>query len=102
MNNVYSELPAWMQDGRAFSDYKTPSKINDQLRKRAHIVTNSDYRDYLQTHGRAIMDYNRTEACQETGCPATYLIQPTYQPTDLESVYLSRQQLQERAFVRIT
>ena len=87
-----------MQDGRAFSNWHTCAAINEQLRKRAHVNTNSEYREYLQKNAKSIIEYDRNEACLQTGCPTTYLIQPSYEPTDLESLYLSRQQLQQKTY----
>jgi hypothetical protein len=101
MNNVFPEFPAIMQDGRAFSNWHTCATINENLRKRAQVYTNSDYRSYLQTHAMSIMEYDRNEACLQTGCPTTYFIKPEHKPSDLEELYLSRQQLQKKMYIRV-
>lgn len=72
MNNFYSDFPAIMSDGRSYADWTPSAVLTEQIRKRENIQTNSDYRAYLQKNADSIMSFNRSMACQQTGCPYSY------------------------------
>ena len=94
MNNIHFDYPAKMEDGRVYANWQPTAVINEQLRKREMLNTNWDYRAYLQKNATHIMNYNKTEACLQSGCPATYSKQSMYVEGDLKQDYLSRQELQ--------
>jgi hypothetical protein len=99
MNNIHSESPPMMSDGRNYSNWQPGAVINENIRKREHIVTNRDYRHYLQSNATSIMNLNKRLACEETGCTPLYSKQSTPPPSDLKQLYLSRQQLQDDIFI---
>jgi len=72
MNNIHSNFPANMEDGRVYTNWQPTAVINEQLRRKENIQTNWNYRAYLQSNAMSIMEYNKTEACAQSGCPTTY------------------------------
>ncbi len=98
MNNIHSDFPANMADGRVYANWEPTAVINEQLRKRENIQTNWEYRAYLQKNANTIREYNQTEACLQSGCPYTYARQPVYHETDMKHCYLTRQQLQQKMY----
>ena len=123
-NNLYSQFPPKMSDGRsAISSWQPESAANNQLLKNNDIKSNWQYRKYLTQHSQQIMEYNFRETCNDTG----YFIPPLevgsngtdsnkhstnvpyvyssftdtskpegYQESDLKQMYLSREQLNSR------
>ena len=103
MNNIYSDFPALMSDGRAYSNWQPASVINSNIRAREGITTNWDYRAYLQKNSDSIIAFDNTISFQETGCPYTYTRTPTIQhQSDLGNAYLSKIQLQEKIYPFLT
>lgn len=98
MNNIHSEFPANMADGRVYSNWEPTAVINEQLRKRENLNTNSEYRAYIQQNANTIREYNQTEACLQSGCAYTYARQPVYHETDMKKMYLTRQELQQKMY----
>jgi len=98
MNNIHSEFPANMADGRVYSNWEPTAVINEKLRKRENLITNSQYRAYIQQHANTIREYNQTEACLQGGCSYTYARQPVYHETDMKKMYLTRQELQQKMY----
>ena len=72
MNNVYHNLPARMDDGRAFSLWDPTAVINEKIRLREGIKTNREYREYLQKNGLHIMKLNQNMAYQNIGISMPY------------------------------
>lgn len=103
MNNIHYDFPALMSDGRAYSNWQPSAVLNDQIIKREHIRTNWDYRTYLQTNAESIIAFDKTVACQQTGCPYSYRRTPSIQiQSDLNESYLSRQALQRKLYPSFT
>jgi hypothetical protein len=48
MNNIHYDSPAIMADGRTYSNWQPCAVINENIRTRENILTNWDYRNYLQ------------------------------------------------------
>ena len=46
-NNIHQGFPALMSEGNYVTDWNSACKINDELKKRAGIKTNYQYRQYL-------------------------------------------------------
>ena len=116
-NNIYSNLPPFMNDGRVYSSWQPEAVINKRIQSEQNIKTNWDYRKYLQENGSKIMAYNNSSACNslgikvnvETGIESSnntpYIFKSTYDTTsplfgyhnsDLKSPYLSKEQLNAR------
>lgn len=72
MNNVYPNLPARMNDGRAFSLWDPTAVINEKIRRQENITTNREYREYLQKNGLHIMKINQNMAYQNVGITMPY------------------------------
>jgi hypothetical protein len=72
MNNVYHNLPARMDDGRAFSLWDPTAVINEKIRLQEGIKTNREYREYLQKNGLHIMKLNQNMAYQNIGISMPY------------------------------
>jgi hypothetical protein len=94
MNNIHSDSPPIMADGRNYANWQPGAVINENIRARENIKTNWDYRTYLQQNAKSIMDFDRRMACEQTNCTNTNnTIAPVQ--SDLKQLYLSRQQLQK-------
>jgi hypothetical protein len=94
MNNIHSDSPAIMADGRTYSNWQPCAVINENIRKRENINTNWDYRNYLQSNANSIMSLDRRKACEQTGCTPIHSKLALTPQSDLQKIYLSRQQLQ--------
>ena len=115
-NNIHFDLPPIMTDGRNYASWQPGAVVNKQIREKADIKTNWQYRKYLTDNADAIIKYNQTEACNQNGlCPANYVNtgnEPNtpylysscnstakpygYQNSDLKNLYLKEYQLQCR------
>ena len=116
-NNVHFNFPPIMSDGRIYSSWQPTAFVNNQIKKKAGIKTNWDYRNYLRDHGNEIMKYNSLSYCNELGMPTHVPNDKTvsdnvpftyrsvydsskpgygYSESSLKNPYLSRQQLQAR------
>lgn len=104
-NNVHSNLPPMMSDGRNYSNLLPDEVINDTIKKEAGITSNWDYRRYLQNNASHIIKHNSQSAISATGLvedPSNYVPvnffgnQPPTAPSDLKSQYMSREQLNAR------
>ena len=114
-NNIHFNYPPLMNDGRNFSSYEPGAALDNALKTKANIKTNSDYRHYLQTNADSIIKNNQLNACDEcSACP--YISNPHnkpnfssntpyifdsvlsndqpygYENSDLKNIYISRQQ----------
>ena len=61
MNNVYSQLPARMDDGRNYTIWDPAAVINEKIRQQENITSNREYRAYLQKNAISIMKINVTK-----------------------------------------
>lgn len=96
MNNFHHYSPALMSDGRAFSNWQPTASLNEQIRARENIKTNWEYRQYLQKNANAIMSFDMTTSCQQTGCPYTSVASELSTPSDLKQSYLSEQEFKKK------
>lgn len=115
-NNIHFNFPPFMNDGRNYSTYQPGAALDDIIKKKENITTNSNYRRYLQQNADSIIKNNQLNACNECGtCPyinnnntnnqqlngSPYIFdsilsndQPYgYENSDLKNLYLSKQQL---------
>ena len=54
-NNKYFDCPALMSDGRAFTDYRPSSYVNDLIRVQNNAYNSYDYRQFLIHHAGDLM-----------------------------------------------
>ncbi len=66
-NNIHFDSPPKMSDGRNYSTWEPDATVNDNLKKNANIVSNWDYRRYLQENAKDIMKQNGMESCYALG-----------------------------------
>jgi len=114
-NNIHFNFPAFMNDGRNFSNYEPGTVLDNAIKKKENITNNSDYRKYLQTNADSIIKNNQLNACDQCGsCPyinnntnmqelngSPYIFnsilsnnQPYgYENSDLKNLYISRLQM---------
>lgn len=116
-NNIHFNYPPSMNDSRLFSDYNSAPSLDNSIKQKSNITTNSDYRKYLQTNADNIIKNNQLSACNECStCPYIHnsnkhaLLEESnhpyifktilsndqpfgYENSDLKNVYLTRQQL---------
>ena len=122
-NNIHFNYPPLMTDGRNFSTYEPGAVLDNALKQKANIETNSDYRRYLQTNADSIIKNNQLNACDECStCPyvstsnlinnsnlnfnGPYIFDSTlsndkpfgYENSDLKNIYISRQQLESKMY----
>ena len=69
-NNLYSDFPPIMHDGRNYADWQPGSVINDNIRKDAKISNNWDYRQYLTKNADTIIRLNQLNAYGEIKQPS--------------------------------
>ena len=60
-NNVYFNIPEIMHDGR-FTDHNPNALLNNQMMQRENIMSNAEYRKYLQTNADLIIKQNQFQA----------------------------------------
>jgi hypothetical protein len=72
MDNFYLSCPPKMEDGRSFTDYRTPTRREEYIKYTNKILRNDDHRLFYQQNARKIMDeewdyLKRTENCVVNG-----------------------------------
>jgi hypothetical protein len=115
-NNIHSDFPPLMSDGRLYANFDPACKANDYLKNQLNLQSNYDYRQYLINNGNNIIKNNKKNAQFSCGSPILnynsvrntnnkYLYkglndktQPFgYEHSDLKNIYLSRQRLQHNS-----
>jgi hypothetical protein len=123
-NNKYPEFPPLMSDGRSITaSWQPEALINEDLIQSNNIRSNWQYRKYLTSNAKDIMEYNFRESSNDIGFYKRPIDLPNmqsnlvsnmsgtpynfnsvldnskpfgYQSSDLKELYLSRQQLDAR------
>jgi hypothetical protein len=112
-NNVYAGFPPMMADGRSIvASYQPEAVLNATLIQQNQIRSNWQYRKYLTTNAQQIMQQNFREACNDMGYHERFLptergntgpisqsgasMRPRKEVSDLQQVYLSRDELNDR------
>jgi len=113
-NNLYDNFPPLMSDGRTvIASYQPDAVANEQLLKENGIQTNWEYRKYLQTNARDIMQKNCMSMSNDVGYVKRFdddntiknvphmfngsQQKPTgYSDSDLKRMYLTREDLNSR------
>ena len=83
-NNKYFDCPALMEDGRAFTDYRPSSYVNDLIRIQNKVYDSYSYRQFLINNGLNIIELNDKYNDMKNGCSSC-----TYNniPTESSCVY---------------
>lgn len=112
-NNLYAGFPPMMADGRSLvASYQPEAVLNTTLIQQNQIQTNWQYRKYLTDNAQQIMQQNFREACNDMGYyerfapsergnagPITQSgpsVQRRKDVSDLQQVYLTRDELNDR------
>ena len=114
-NNMYYNFPPIMHDGRNYANWQPGAEINNNLREKQGIISNSQYRKYLIANADKIIRGNQVESFNETGLNMSnynndnntngpFIFNSAvdnrkpkgYETSDLKNIYLSRHQLQSR------
>ena len=115
LNNMYYNFPPIMHDGRNYASWQPGAEINNNLREKQGIISNSQYRKYLIANADKIIRGNQVESFNETGLNMSnynndnntngpFIFNSAvdnrkpkgYETSDLKNIYLSRHQLQSR------
>ena len=67
-NNKFPDCPAIMDDGRAFTDYRSSCFINSLIKSENKIRNSYDYRQYLINNGKKIMNDIRLYNINKSSC----------------------------------
>ena len=122
-NNKYPEFPPLMSDGRSvIGSWQPESTENANLIEGNNIKSNWEYRRYLTSNSKDILEYNFREACNDVGYFKRPIDLPSinsntvsdykipfifrsildtskpqgYEESDLKNLYLTREQLNAR------
>ena len=66
-NNKYFESPARMDDGRAFTDYRPSSSVDDMIRYSNNVMGNYAYRQFLIHNADNIININNKYTQDKVG-----------------------------------
>tara|TARA_B100001094_G_C18088359_1_gene749008 strand:+ start:308 stop:721 length:414 start_codon:yes stop_codon:yes gene_type:complete len=111
-NNVFTNVPANMGDGRFLKDLKVDQDVlNKETMEQLNMKSNGDYRKYLQNNAGSIMKANSITSHSNTGNMIYFKPNDSHNPpfhydnsldtrqpagyndSDLKNYYLSREQL---------
>lgn len=118
-NNAHFQCPPMMADGRLWASWQPEAVVNARIQAEQGIVSNWDYRQFMQKNGLRIMNFNTLENCYEAGMECNsdtrknmdyskntpFLFSSVadtrrpavgYCDSDLKNPYLSSEQLQAR------
>ena len=110
-NNIYSDFPAMMSDGRVHTEHDTACEINNGILKQTGISNNYDYIQYLIRNGLDIMSQNTNSSQANSNVQSfsgnnittnKYLFKSMsdkkepfgYETSDLKNLYLTRKELE--------
>jgi hypothetical protein len=85
-NNKYFDCPALMSDGRAFTDYRPSSYVNDLIRTTNGAYSSHVYRQYLIHNAKTLFEANNEYAKLKNGCSQCNYSQ-TEVPTKTTCIY---------------
>ena len=86
-NNIHTDFPAIMHDGRNYADWQPGAVINERIRKEANINSNWQYRQYLCNNAETIIEFNKLSAAGDC-CSTTAQYGSGQQPISNNSPYL--------------
>ncbi len=98
-NNVYFNVPELMEDGRIITQYAHNMDLNEKFIENGNIITNADYRKYLQQNAGSIIEQNRNKTFYESSNVNNNIPEYETKPmSDLKTLYLSREELQSQLY----
>lgn len=68
-NNKFSNCPALMSDGRAFTDYRPACEVNNTMRTQISSSNSIDYRNFLIQNANTLISQQNTTLKKKNGCP---------------------------------
>lgn len=83
MDNVHTNMPPRMSDGRNFMNYQPAAVVNETLRKKENLHSNWSYRKYLQANADAIREFDRIVANRQCSNYPLQTEVPTNRPPRL-------------------
>ena len=66
-NNKYFNSPARMDDGRAFTDYRASTSVDDMIRYSNNVMGSYEYRQFLIHNALNIMKVNQDYTQEKIG-----------------------------------
>ena len=78
-NNKYFDCPARMDDGRAFTDYRPSSTVNDMIRYSNNVMSSFEFRQFLTNNATKIMDVNNIYTKEKVGCGSCDYVEVPFQ-----------------------
>lgn len=67
-DNKHINCPPRMDDGRHFTDYRSNCHFNNLVRANNTVRNSHDYRMFLTSNARGLIELNRSYAGQRNGC----------------------------------
>ena len=67
-NNKYFYLPARMNDGRTFTDYRPSNTVNDMIRYSNNVMSSYEYRQFLIHNAVNLMKINNQYTDSKVKC----------------------------------
>jgi len=58
-NNKYFDCPARMDDGRAFTDYRSSTIVDEMIKYSNNVMSSNDYRQFLIHNGSNLINVSR-------------------------------------------
>lgn len=102
LNNRYAAFPGMMSDGRAFeAGLLLDADENAQLIKESGITSNYAYRQYLQHNAESVIKKHCQDRLKQTNTSFDYNRQFLSHKSDLETIYLSKEELEKNKFAPI-
>lgn len=114
INNRHSNFPPLMNDGKLYTDWESACNNNNKLKKSIGINDNYEYRQWLINNANNVINQNRKSACLNS-CSCTSTFEPIrdsnkyifrncddkikphgYETSDLKTLYLNKEALQEK------
>ena len=95
-NNIHSNFPPIMHDGRNYANWQPGAVINENIKKEANITSNWQYRQFLCNNADTIIAFNKLSAAGDC-CANKAEYGSGQQPISNNSPYLYKSCLDETA-----
>ena len=77
-NNRYKHCFAQMNDGRAFTDYRSSGYVNNLIRMKYGAMSSNDYKKFLTNNAIDIMEENLDYYQHRLACDCWNIVIPTH------------------------
>jgi hypothetical protein len=77
-NNRYPNCFAIMNDGRAFTDYRSSGYVNNLIRMKYDIASSNDYKMFLMDNAESIIEENAKSYKTRLSCDCWNIYVPTH------------------------